>query len=287
MTVTRRLTGVLALALIWTTPATAGVPYTVQPGETLWSIAAGRNLTTRALAAANGLPESAQIIAGTTLTMPSEDEAAGAGAPPPAGAYVVRPGDTLTAIAARSGVTPGQVAFMNGLASEAELTSGTVLKLPSGAPATAGASGAQPIVPSAAPHATGGVVTAERIGQIAGAHGAPPALAAAIAWQESGFHNDVVSSANARGVMQIVPGTWSWVQGNLARHRLDPSSPEENVHAGVMYLNQLIRDAGGDEARAVAGYYQGPASVRSIGMLPDTQRYVSNVMALRARFGGE
>jgi hypothetical protein len=26
--------------------------------------------------------------------------------------------------------------------------------------------------------------------------------------------------------------------------------------------------------------------VRSIGMLPETQRYVANVMALRSRFGG-
>jgi len=35
-----------------------------------------------------------------------------------------------------------------------------------------------------------------------------------------------------------------------------------------------------------AAYYQGLASVRRIGMLPETRRYVANVMALRARFGG-
>jgi N-acetylmuramoyl-L-alanine amidase len=58
------------------------------------------------------------------------------------------------------------------------------------------------------------------------------------------------------------------------------------VRAGALYRNQLIRDAGGDERRAVAGYYQGPGSVARMGMLPDTQRYVSNVMALRSRFGG-
>jgi len=129
-------------------------------------------------------------------------------------------------------------------------------------------------------------VTAGEIGRIAGGHGVAPSLAAAVAWQESGFNNGVVSSANARGVMQIVPGTWSWVEGTIARRRLDPSSPQENVHAGVMYLNRLIRDAGGDERVGVAGYYQGPASVARNGMLPDTQRYVSNVMALRSRFGG-
>ena len=86
--------------------------------------------------------------------------------------------------------------------------------------------------------------------------------------------------------MQILPGTWQWIQDNLASGPLDPSSPLENVHAGTMYLGQLLKDSGGDEAQAIASYYQGASSVRNRGMLPDTQRYVANVMALRARFGG-
>ena len=58
------------------------------------------------------------------------------------------------------------------------------------------------------------------------------------------------------------------------------------MHAGAMYLRQLLADAGGDEATALASYYQGAESVRRLGMLPDTQRYVANVTALKARFGG-
>ena len=123
------------------------------------------------------------------------------------------------------------------------------------------------------------------IGQVAVEHGVAPDLAAALAWQESGFNNTLVSSANARGVMQVLPGTWSWVDDNLADRPLDPNSAQDNVHAGVLYLDRLISDAGGNEALGVAGYYQGPASVQRDGVLPDTQRYVDNVMALRARFG--
>ena len=309
----RGLAGAFALVLIWTTPATAGVPHTVEPGETLWSIAAANNFTTRALAAANGLPETAQVVVGRTVTIPTEGEAAAAlglgggagtspggqavtgsstseGGPPPAGAYTVRPGDTLTGIAARSGVTAGQVAFMNGLAPDARVIIGTVLKLPAGGAPTAGIAApvrqAAQVVPAAPPAPTPGRVTAGQVGQIASSHGLSPSLASAVAWQESGFNNQLVSSANARGVMQILPGTWSWVEGTIARRRLDPTSATENVHAGVMYLGRLIRDAGGDERRAVAGYYQGPASVSRQGMLPETERYVSNVMALRGRFGG-
>ena len=76
------------------------------------------------------------------------------------------------------------------------------------------------------------------------------------------------------------------VEQNLAGRSLDPNSAIDNVSAGSMYLAQLMRDAGGDEATAIASYYQGEASVRAVGMLPETQRYVANVMALRGRFGG-
>jgi hypothetical protein len=37
---------------------------------------------------------------------------------------------------------------------------------------------------------------------------------------------------------------------------------------------------------AAAAYYQGLGSVRQHGVLPATQRYVNNVLSLRARFGG-
>ena len=105
---------------------------------------------------------------------------------------------------------------------------------------------------------------------MAASHGVSPSLAAAVAWQESGFNNEFVSSANARGVMQILPGTWTWVEQQLADRPLDPDSAHDNVQAGVMYLDQLIADAGGDEARAVASYYQGARLGRRVGLLPDT-----------------
>jgi soluble lytic murein transglycosylase-like protein len=124
------------------------------------------------------------------------------------------------------------------------------------------------------------------VGGIASSAGVSPSLAAAIAHQESGFDNGVVSSAGARGVMQVLPGTFDYVEKVLGHGAHDPSSPAQNVRAGVLYLRQLLRESGGDERTAVASYYQGPASVRQNGMLPDTQRYVANVMALRQRYGG-
>jgi hypothetical protein len=52
-----------------------------------------------------------------------------------------------------------------------------------------------------------------------------------------------------------------------------------------MYLGHLLRETGYNERQAAAGYYQGLGSVRRIGMLPETRRYVADVMALKAGFG--
>ena len=279
-------------ALAACTPASASVPHTVQPGETLWSIAAANNLTTSSVAAANGLSPDSNVILGSTIQIPSAGEtptapAAGGGAPEPLGGYTVQPGDTLTGIASRSGVSVQQLAWMNGLDPDQPLLYGTALKLPTGAPGAGTTSSAPPQrVPQAAPYASPGHTSSSEISSIAAQHGVPGSLASAVAWQESGFNNGMVSSANARGVMQVMPGTWDYVEQNLAGRKLDTGSATDNVHAGVLYLKRLLNETGGDESAAIAGYYQGLSSVRSRGMFDDTQRYVANVQALRSRFGG-
>jgi LysM repeat protein len=356
----RRLTcSTLLLVLALAAPASAEVAHTVQPGETLWSIAAANNLTTRTVAAYNGLSEDAQVVLGSTIRVPTVAEGAaalassgtagsstasgggyvvqpgdtlygiaaangttvdalaaangldpsglliagsslsvagggsapaatGGGAPDVQGAYTVRPGDTLSALAAGAGVSMSDMAAMNGLDPDGVLVAGTVLKLPGGAPAPARADepAPAPVIPEADPVPTATYVGAADIQAVAAQYGVSPSLAAAIAWQESGFNNAMVSSANARGVMQVMPGTWDYVQQNLAQRPLDPGSATDNVHAGVMYLRRLLDETGGDEATAIAGYYQGLKSVRERGMYDDTERYVANVQALRGRFGG-
>jgi LysM repeat protein len=272
-------------------PAASGGGYRVQPGDTLSGIAARQGVSPSALAAANGLTQDGWVISGTTLRLPAAGSApataAASAAPPPMGAYKVRPGDTLSGLAAAARVPAAQMAQMNGLGPDAKLIAGTVIKLPTGAAVTPTAPApARTVVPQAAPMASPGRLDAGQVGTVAAQQGAPSSLAAAIAWQESGFNNAMVSSANARGIMQVMPGTWSWVQSNLSSTRLDPASPTDNVKAGSLYLAHLLRQTNGDPAMAAAAYYQGLDSVRRIGMLPETQRYVANVLALRGRFGG-
>src|SRR3954451_10914552 len=294
--------------LLAAAPATAAVSHTVQPGETLWSIAAANNLTTRTVAAFNGLSENAQVVLGSTINVPTVAEGAsalaGTGAPQAAaatapaatasggpavlGSYVVRSGDTLGGLARNAGVSLDSMAAANGLDPARPLLIGTVLKLPSGAPTPARASEPLPtqrVVSSAGPQPTPQRVGAADIQSVASQYGVSPSLAAAIGWQESGFNNGMVSDANARGVMQVMPGTWSYVE-SISGQKLNAASASDNVRAGVLYLQHLLQQTGGDENAAIAGYYQGLGSVRSRGLFDDTQQYVANVQALRSRFGG-
>jgi LysM repeat protein len=266
-----------------------GGGYAVQPGDTLSGIAASHGVSLAALAAANGVSADSFAIAGTTLKIPSASATPPTQGPPPLGGYTVRPGDSLSAIAAQAGVSMQQLAWMNGLNPDHYLLAGTVLKLPTGAsaPANPNPAPAQTIIPAAAPNPTNERVTSAQIAQVAAEHGVPASMASAIGWQESGFNNAMVSSANARGVMQIMPGTWDWVNKSLAGgNPLNPNSAIDNVRGGVLYLRQLLNDFGGDQNSAIAAYYQGEGAVKSRGLYPETQAYVNSVNALRTRFGG-
>ena len=96
---------------------------------------------------------------------------------------------------------------------------------------------------------------------------------------ESGFREDVVSSAGAVGVMQLLPGTWEWVEQVLLR-TTTPRSYDGNVRVGVRYLRWLLDQFNGNTRLALAGYYQGAQAVRDRGLFEDTKRYVSIILRL-------
>ena len=282
-----------------TSTSSAGGAYVVQPGDTLTAIATRAGVSMPSLAAANGLDPTRYLISGTVLRL------SGTGTMVPVstststssagGAYVVQPGDTLTAIATRAGLSMPSLAAANGLDPTRYLISGTVLRLSGSAASVVSSSAAspQPVgvvaegTPTDPPYPTNERVTSGQVGSIAAANGVPASLADAIAWQESGFNNALVSSADARGVMQILPGTWQWIQRSLdTGSPLAPASAADNVRGGVLMLHSLLGATGGDSAMAAAGYYQGLPSVQQHGMYSDTQRYVQNVLALERQFGG-
>jgi soluble lytic murein transglycosylase-like protein len=194
--------------------------------------------------------------------------------------HTVVEGETLWSIAAANGMSAAHVAAYNGLSPEAHVVLGSTVLIPP-AGQTVVAQQAQQ-----APQPTGQRTSSGQVGSIAAQHSSSPSLATGVAYQESGFNNSAVSSAGARGVMQIMPSTWNFIQENLTPSvRLNPYSTQDNVRAGVLYLDYLRRTMGSEDA-AIGAYYQGPNSVRRQGLFPETQHYIANVRANQSRFAG-
>jgi peptidoglycan DL-endopeptidase CwlO len=94
----------------------------------------------------------------------------------------------------------------------------------------------------------------------------------AVAEVESRFQPSARSSADARGLLQVLPST-------AASLKLNPDDPESNVLAGARYL-KLLLDRYHSTDQALAAYNAGPTAVdRAGGVAPsnETLTYVANV----------
>lgn len=85
----------------------------------------------------------------------------------------------------------------------------------------------------------------------------------AVAQVESSFHADARSSADARGLLQVLPSTGALL-------KLDVDKPVTNVLAGARYL-RLLLDRYSRTDLALAAYNAGPTAVDRAGGVPSTQ----------------
>ena len=278
----------VALALGLTATAAAPGVIRIRRGDTLSELARRHGTTVAALRELNALGGNSIIVAGRTLRVPRVPVAK-----PPARpaarwvevTHVVVGGDTLIGIAQRYRQTPEGVARRNLLPRSRIVRLGQRLVVGSRRVAPATAAPARKGIRRGAPKAVPRATVRRLIEQEARRRRVDPALAVALAWQESGLQMDVVSSTGALGAMQVMPPTGDWVSRHLARRPLDLYDVEDNVEAGVRYLAQLLKVAPSRDV-ALAGYYQGLQSVRTRGMFTDTVRYVRNVEAIRRRLAG-
>jgi soluble lytic murein transglycosylase len=117
-----------------------------------------------------------------------------------------------------------------------------------------------------------------------------PALVAAVIYTESRFDPNVVSSAGAVGLMQILPETGEFIArstGGKDFVEADLRDPDLNVRYGTWLLAYLHDRYDGDRRTALAAYHAGPANVdawraRRAGLVfPETRRYVDDVERVR------
>jgi soluble lytic murein transglycosylase len=132
--------------------------------------------------------------------------------------------------------------------------------------------------------------------QAAREQGVDPALLFGIARQESRFVPDIVSSAGAVGLMQLMPPTARWVAKQLNRGDYRPSQisdVEVNTQFGAFYFRYVLDKLDGVPALAAAAYNAGPNRAQAwrggstlegavwVETIPfnETREYVKRVLA--------
>ncbi|MDA3039965.1 MAG: LysM peptidoglycan-binding domain-containing protein [Actinomycetota bacterium] len=297
--------------MIGAQPVSAHETYKVRERETLSHVAVRTGVSVSVLAQANGLADANHVRSGRTLVIPSGHVRSGrtlvipSGAPsaavaPSTVAYTVQAGDTLSEIALAAGVSTRELAERNGLSDRHAIRVGQTLELPATPGLVVQPSANYPRLPHrlvVQPSANYPglpqrlVNNPERLALIphfetwAAANNIPVDLLMAIAWQESGWNNAALSHKGARGVGQLMPQTEVWVAtGLIGRPELSAVNPEDNIRISARYVRWLLDRMGGDERRAIAGYYQGPTSVANGPLYSSTELYIRNVLVHRQFF---
>lgn len=113
-------------------------------------------------------------------------------------------------------------------------------------------------------------------------YGVDGKLIKAIIKQESNFDPNAVSSAGAKGLMQLMP------ENCTALGVTDPLDIEQNIEGGVKHIKEYIDRYNGDVEMALMAYNGGPTrmmnrgvnSINDIYKMPkETQNYVPKVMS--------
>jgi soluble lytic murein transglycosylase-like protein len=120
------------------------------------------------------------------------------------------------------------------------------------------------------------------VAQVAGRYGIEAALLHAVISVESGYNARAVSKRGAAGLMQLMPGT-------ARRYGVaDVFDPADNVRAGALYLNDLLKLFDNDIRLALAAYNAGEAAVikygRRIPPYRETAAYVPRVVDFYQKF---
>lgn len=276
--------------------------HTVAAGDSLWAIAFRYGMTLDTLASLNAVENPSLIFPGQVLELAADteavddapaatqetDDATGLGDQPTTSSedpavmvHEVVPGDTLSAIAGRYGLALDSLLATNGLDRSSVIIPGQRIVI-----ATTVAD-IDPAVLAQLPDDLVGdpdrLALLSVFDRWADHYGVPADLAKSLAWFESGWNNELVSSAGALGIGQVLPITADFVSDVLIGETLDPLVPEENIRLSIRYLRYLL-DETDDVRLAIASYYQGLTATRRHGIYTSSEFYVDGIIALRTRF---
>ncbi len=268
----------LLLPLAFVSAASGQMRYTVKDGDTLSYLAQVYATTVGEVVNLNNISNPNLIFPGQELIFPGGGQSAPPAVAASGDSYVIQPGDTLSWIANHFGVPMGDIQAANGIDNPGLIIAGHTLVIPRPAPAPEYVPPPKLQFP---PQPYDPVIEAILV-EWSNYYGVNANTVRALATIESGWNQAAVSSAGARGVMQLMPGTAEWLERDIFGQDLNhETSAYDNIKMGVKYLQMLMDATGGNERYAVASYYQGLSPTQAGVFYPDTEDYVDMIFRVR------
>jgi soluble lytic murein transglycosylase len=121
-----------------------------------------------------------------------------------------------------------------------------------------------------------------------------PLLVLGLIRQESRFEPKIRSIAGAKGLMQVMPGTGTWIAQKIDLKQYNLENPDDNVKLGTWFLDYTHQEYNNNSLLAVASYNAGPGNVANwiakygfndpdafieVIPFPETKGYVESVFA--------
>ena len=231
--------------------------HTVVAGETITSIARSYNMSKSRLIQLNALGTGNQLAAGDVLLLPN---------------WIVN----------KPAAAESKPAAQSNSAGQSKPVSTKVDT--SNAPSAAAVEAAYPNMPPSILRDPARRALVPTFEKWANENNLPVQLVMAVAWQESNWRADAVSSAGAFGIGQIMPETEKWlVKDVIGDKSLNARNPHQNIQMSARYLRWL-EDYLGTTDLALAGYFQGPGATIRDEWADATDGYVASVKAHRKLF---
>ncbi|MFN3813100.1 MAG: transglycosylase SLT domain-containing protein [Aquificaceae bacterium] len=99
----------------------------------------------------------------------------------------------------------------------------------------------------------------------------------AVMRQESLFDPNAVSSSKAKGLMQLMDSTASWIAKKVGLRNFNIYDPKDNIKLGTAYLRHLYDYWGGDLVRVLASYNAGENRVNGWRNYRDTHVFIETI----------